>query len=90
MERSPQFDGDSVTQTTLPLTLGQVLAKPSPSRDMPCGKAEGFQSWGVTLELPAPALLQPHTHQLFINFVSPANGPQLFLPNQTNYCPPPA
>lgn len=74
----------TVTQTTLPLTLGQLLAKSSPSCDMPCSKAKGFQSWGVTLDLPAPALLQPHSHQLFINILSPANWPQLFIPNQTN------
>lgn len=87
MKKSPQFDGDSLTQTTLPLTLGQVLAKPSTWCDMPCSRAEEFQSWGVTLDLPAPTLLQPHSHQLFISIVSPAKGPQLFLPNQTLIAP---
>lgn len=73
----------TVTQTILPLTLGQVLAKPSTWCDMPCRRAEGFQSWGVTLDLPHPTLLQPHSHQLFISIVTPAKGLQLFLPNQT-------
>lgn len=91
VERSPQFDDDSVTQTTLPSTMGQVLAKPSTLWDMPCSKAEVFQSWGVTLDLTAPILPQSHIHQLFLSIVSPAKRPQHFIPNQTNpYCPHPS
>lgn len=64
----------TVTQTSLPLTLGQVLAQPSTWCDRPCSKAEAFQSWkagniSMTLDLPAPALLQSHSHQLFISIL---------------------